>query len=71
LGLGDGRPANVAQRIKCHVFEIVALVSNQTLREAGLVSFKDGRVKFINRAGLVKLADFDPAYLGQTSPLAA
>jgi hypothetical protein len=31
LGLGDGRPANVAQRIKCHVFEIVALVSNQTL----------------------------------------
>ena len=31
LGLGDGRPANVAQRIKCHVFEIVALVLNQTL----------------------------------------
>lgn len=43
----------------------------RNLREAGLVSFKDGRVKFINRAGLVKLADFDPAYLGQTSPLAA
>jgi len=32
LGLGEGRPANVAQRIKCHVSEIVALVSNQTLR---------------------------------------
>jgi len=32
LGLGDGRPANAAQRIKCHVSEIVALVSNQTLR---------------------------------------
>jgi len=30
--LGEGRPANVAQRIKCHVSEIVALVSNQTLR---------------------------------------
>jgi len=32
LGLGEGRPANVAQSIKCHVSEIVALVSNQTLR---------------------------------------
>ena len=32
LGLSEGRPANVAQRIKCHVSEIVALVSNQTLR---------------------------------------
>jgi CRP-like cAMP-binding protein len=43
----------------------------RSLREAGLVSFKDGRVKFMNRAGLVKLADFDPAYLDQASPLAA
>ena len=35
LGLGEGRPANVARRIKCHVSEIVALVSNQTLKIHG------------------------------------
>ncbi|MFZ3585344.1 Crp/Fnr family transcriptional regulator [Loktanella sp. DJP18] len=39
------------------------------LREAGLVSFKEGQVKFMDHAGLVKLADFDPAYLDETGPL--
>jgi CRP-like cAMP-binding protein len=39
------------------------------LREAGLVSFRDGQVKFLDYAGLVKLAGFDTAYLDETGPL--
>ena len=39
------------------------------LREDGLVTFRDGEVTFDNYNGLVKLADFDPAYLDQTGPL--
>lgn len=39
------------------------------LREAGLVSFREGQVQFMDHAGLVKLADFDPAYLDETGPL--
>lgn len=39
------------------------------LREKGLVTFRDGRVRFDDHDGLVKLAGFDPAYLDQTGPL--
>lgn len=39
------------------------------LREEGLVTFRDGFVTFDNYAGLVSLADFDPAYLDQARPL--
>lgn len=41
------------------------------LRERGLVTFRDGRVSLHDYAGLVALADFDPAYLDQTGPLMA
>jgi len=39
------------------------------LRETGLVTFRDGQVTFGDYRGLVKLADFDPAYLDQSGPL--
>lgn len=39
------------------------------LRENGLATFQDGRVSFHDRAGLMKLADFDSTYLDQTGPL--
>lgn len=39
------------------------------LRERGLVTFRDGRVSIDDHDGLVRLADFDPAYLDQTGPL--
>ncbi|MCF7702307.1 helix-turn-helix domain-containing protein [Loktanella sp. M215] len=39
------------------------------LREAGLVTMREGRVEIMDLDGLVKLAEFDPAYLDQTGPL--
>jgi len=39
------------------------------LRESGVVTFRDGHVTFHDYAGLVQLAEFDPAYLDQTGPL--
>jgi CRP-like cAMP-binding protein len=39
------------------------------LREGGLATFRDGRVTFDDRTGLVELAGFDPAYLDHTGPL--
>jgi CRP-like cAMP-binding protein len=39
------------------------------LREAGLMTFRDGHVTFHDYGGLVELAEFDPAYLDQTGPL--
>ncbi len=41
----------------------------RTLREAGLVSMREGRVEIMDLDGLVKLAEFDPTYLDQTGPL--
>jgi DNA-binding transcriptional ArsR family regulator len=39
------------------------------LREAGLVVMREGRVEIMDLDGLIKLADFDSAYLNQTRPL--
>jgi len=39
------------------------------LREKALVTFLDNHVTFHDYTGLVKLAEFDPAYLDQTGPL--
>ncbi len=41
------------------------------LRQENMVTFKNGQVRFINIDALIKLADFDPAYLDQTGPLLA
>lgn len=39
------------------------------LREAGLVTFRDGQVTFDNFDRLVALAEFDPGYLDQAGPI--
>ena len=39
------------------------------LREAGLVTFRNGRVTFDDFSGLVALANFDVDYLDQDGPL--
>ena len=39
------------------------------LREEGLITFRSGQVIFDDFEGLVKLADFDTAYLDQDGPL--
>ncbi len=39
------------------------------LRDDGLVTFQKGQVTFDNYDGLVRLADFDPAYLDHTGAL--
>lgn len=39
------------------------------MREAGLVTFRDGKVSFDDYGGLVDLAGFDPDYLEQAGPL--
>jgi CRP-like cAMP-binding protein len=39
------------------------------LREDGLVTFRDGHVRFDDHDRLVALAQFDPAYLDQDGPL--
>lgn len=39
------------------------------LREAALVTVRDGRVEFSDYEGLVALAGFDPAYLGHSGPV--
>ncbi len=60
-----------------HLADALGLTSvhvNRTLRklrEAGLVSLREGRVEIMDLDGLVKLAEFDPAYLDQTGPLLA
>ncbi|MGL4963224.1 MAG: Crp/Fnr family transcriptional regulator [Inquilinus sp.] len=36
----------------------------RNLRQLGLVVFRNSEVEFLDRAGLVELADFDAAYLG-------
>lgn len=41
------------------------------LREAGLVTFRDGHVTFDNYERLTEFADFDPTYLDQIGPLLA
>ena len=41
------------------------------LRQAELVSFRAGRVTFLDYEGLVDLAEFDPTYLDQSRPVAA
>lgn len=37
----------------------------KNLRQLGLVVFRNSEVAFLDRAGLVELAHFDPAYLGR------
>ena len=51
---------------------LTAIHVNRVLRgfrETGLMRFQKGKVEFLNLADLVRLADFDIAYLDQEEPL--
>jgi CRP-like cAMP-binding protein len=76
VGLGDaaGYDCPLTQYHLADALGLTAIHVNRTLRrlrERGLMTFRDGRVQFEDRQGLVTLAGFDPAYLDQTGPLLA
>ncbi|SNT42368.1 Crp/Fnr family transcriptional regulator [Tropicimonas sediminicola] len=72
MGSREGYDCPLTQYHLADVLGLSAIHVNRVLRqlrENGLVTFRDGRVSFDNRSGLVELADFDPAYLDQSGPL--
>ena len=72
IGSRDGFDCPLTQYHLADTLGLSAVHVNRVLRqlrESGLVTFRDGRVSFDDYAGLVKLAEFDPAYLDQTGPL--
>lgn len=76
VGLGDnaGYDCPLTQYHLADALGLSAIHVNRTLRrlrEKGLMTFREGRVQFEDRRGLVALAGFDPAYLDQTGPLMA
>ncbi len=74
VGMAD-RSGYACPLTQYHLADALGLTSihvNRTLRklrEAGLVNMREGRVEIMDLDGLVKLAEFDPAYLDQTGPL--
>ncbi|MBX9605538.1 MAG: Crp/Fnr family transcriptional regulator [Gammaproteobacteria bacterium] len=74
VGLGEstGYDCPLTQYHLADALGLSAVHVNRTLRqlrERGLVTFRQGRVSFDDREGLMDLAGFDPAYLDQTGPL--
>ncbi|WP_299603517.1 Crp/Fnr family transcriptional regulator [uncultured Tateyamaria sp.] len=72
MGSREGYDCPLTQYHLADVLGLSAIHVNRVLRqlrERGLVIFRDGRVSFEDRAGLVELAEFDAAYLDQTGPL--
>jgi len=70
--IGQGSPSGffcpLAQHDLANALGLTAIHVNRVLRDLrqlGLVVFRNSEVEFLDRAGLVELADFDPAYLGQ------
>ncbi|NBD30835.1 Crp/Fnr family transcriptional regulator [Roseovarius salinarum] len=72
LGRKDGFDCPLTQYHLADALGLSAIHVNRVLRqlrEAGLVTFRDGRVTFDDYGRLVGLAEFDPAYLDQSGPL--
>jgi CRP-like cAMP-binding protein len=72
LGSKEGFDCPLTQYHLADALGLSAIHVNRVLRqlrEAGFVTFRDGRVSFHDYDRLVKLAEFDPAYLDQTGPL--
>lgn len=72
LGTDSGYDCPLSQYHLADALGLSAVHVNRTLRdlrEAGLLTFKRGEVVFNDYAGLVRLADFDPAYLDQDGPV--
>ncbi|MBC7282975.1 Crp/Fnr family transcriptional regulator [Hoeflea sp.] len=72
LGGRTGYACPLSQYHLADALGLSAVHVNRVLRrlcEAGLVTFRNGYVTFHDYGGLVKMADFDPAYLDHTGPL--
>lgn len=74
VGIGDrtGYDCPLTQYHLADALGLSAVHVNRVLRqlrEAGLVTFREGQVTFHDLDRLVEMAEFDPAYLDQTGPL--
>ena len=74
VGLGDktGYDCPLSQYMLADTLGLSAVHVNRVLRElreAGYVTFQNGRVAFHDLAGLATFADFDKAYLDHEGPL--
>lgn len=72
MGTKEGYACPLTQYHLADALGLSAIHVNRVLRqlrEAGLMTFRKGHVTFDDYEGLVKLAEFDPAYLDQTGPL--
>jgi CRP-like cAMP-binding protein len=72
LGSKEGYTCPLSQYMLADALGLSAVHINRVLRqlrEEGLLTFRSGQVVFDDFVGLVKLADFDTAYLDQDGPL--
>ena len=72
LGNKDGYACPLSQYLLADALGLSAVHINRVLRElreAGMVTFKNGQVTFDDFNGLVAFADFDRAYLDHEGPL--
>jgi CRP-like cAMP-binding protein len=72
LASSDGYDCPLTQYLLADALGLSAIHLNRVLRqlrEAGLLTFREGGVRFDDLDALVKLAEFDMAYLMETGPL--
>lgn len=72
LGSKEGYTCPLSQYMLADALGLSAVHINRVLRQLrdeGLLTFRSGQVVFDDFEGLVKLADFDTAYLDQDGPL--
>lgn len=72
MGTKGGYACPLTQYLLADAMGLSAVHVNRVLRqlrEAGLVTFRDGVVTFDNYDRLVEFAEFDPTYLDQIGPL--
>lgn len=74
VGMGDktGFDCPLSQYVLADTLGLSAVHVNRVLRElreAGYVTFQNGRVSFHDLQGLIRFAEFDPIYLDHEGPL--
>ena len=72
LGTKDGYDCPLSQYLLADALGLSAVHINRVLRqlrEEGLLTFRSGQVIFYDFERLVKVAEFDTAYLDQDGPL--
>ena len=72
MGSKDGYACPLTQYHLADALGLSAIHVNRVLRqlrESGMATFREGRVRFQDYGRLVECADFDPTYLSQTGPL--